>query len=115
MELQGLHYKVEAELRFTDEEVDLLLERAARHYDWTCQEAGAFSGANGAERNGFIAVLKIKPNSCPAVWTSRQVDLTLKILEPYYSEKREVLRAKLFNELRLVFEALLKKYGELNA
>lgn len=111
MNLEGLRYRVEAEVRFTPEEVDFLIERAKSHYDDTCRAAG-MSYEDGARENGFIKQLKLFPSKAAGVtWTFRQLDLTLKILE--MRSHNEFLRMKLANELNMICDTINKRYEDL--
>lgn len=111
MELQRLHYTVTAEVKFTDEEIDFLIGRAKTHYDWTCQAAG-LSIAEGGQTNGFIAQLKLFP-TLAAVWTFRELDLTLKVLE-MRDFNNELLRTKLFTQIILICDGMSRRHKEMN-
>ncbi len=115
MKLERLHYRVEVELKFTEEEIDYLIDRAQRHYDGACQAAGT-SIAEGARTNGFIAQLRLFPQF-DVIWTGREVDLALKVLEfadlgPTKS-KKDVLRKRLREELNSAFTVMEQRYIEL--
>lgn len=114
MKLDEFHYEVRAQVSFTSEEIDCMLQWAGNHYDSTCQEAASVAGVHGARTNGYIAQLRLFPN-LKAVWTSRQIDLTLKILEPYTSDRAANETAtKLFRELHLTYRAMEGEYKKLN-
>lgn len=113
MKLKKMWLTPTVEVAFTSEEIDYLIERAKKHYDSTCQAAG-MSYEDGARENGFIKQLKLFPNLTP-IWTSRQIDLTLKILEPFVrSHYEDEMRGRLFDELRAIHTSMQIKYRKLN-
>lgn len=111
MELKNVWLTPSAEVEFTPEEADYLVLRAQRHYDSDCQAAGS-SYEDGARENGFIKRLKLFPGK-PHVWSSRQIDLTLKVLE-HYAGADDPMRRKLFKDLHKTYTAMQTKYKELN-
>lgn len=113
MKQERLWYSVTAEVSFLEREVEFLIERAKRHYDMTCQEAG-LTCDDGASKNGFIAMLRMfgKPGDYGATWTFRQFDICLKILE--MRSDNEFLRMKLANEMNAVCDKLNEEYTRLN-
>ncbi len=105
-------YNISIQVGFTPDEAKFLVERAQRHYDATCQAAGS-SYEDGARENGFIKQLVLFPRLAP-FWTTRQLDLTLKVLEVRdLQPEREVVRARLFNEVKDAFDAIQDRYEEL--
>lgn len=106
-----LWYTPTAEVCFAPNEVEYLIERAKRHYDSACQAAGT-SCEDGGSENGFIAQLKLFRGG-KAVWTSRQLDLTLKVLE-HYAGPNEPIRASLFQDVLSAFNQIQAKHKELN-
>lgn len=119
MKLEGLCYKVEAELRFTKVEVDYLIDRAKRHYDHTCQMYGCAIGETGAVVNGVVAQLRLFPtdkNTSKRVFSSRDIDTMLKIIEmPDYNPPAATrkTREELFIHLRAAFRLIQNRYSEL--
>jgi hypothetical protein len=109
-----LYYEVNIEVGFTDEEILYLINRAKNHYDSTCQEAGT-SMEDGGRKNGFIAQLHMtRPSAWTWVWTSRQLNLTLKILEPItHVDMEDKLRAKLFADVNSAFNKIQDRHKEL--
>jgi hypothetical protein len=95
MEFKGYTYKVSAEVKFTKQETELLVELAKGHYDGACKLAGCAIGADGARENGFIAQLVLFPSKLPIVWAFREFDLTMKVLEQRRylndTEKRKIV------------------------
>lgn len=113
MELKRCWFDVKAEVCFTAEEVDYLIERAKRHYDDACRAAG-MSYEDGARETGFIKQLKLFPSTRIGVsWTFRQLDTTLKILE-HYAGKDDPMRARLFKEIHSVCDTMVIKHKQLN-
>jgi hypothetical protein len=110
MELKRLWCTAEAEVSFTPEEADFLIECAKNHYDTACLLAGCVIGEEGARINGFIAQLKLFPG--PDVWTFRKLNTALKILELHNSN--ELLRMKLSGELHAICSTLQNRGSELN-
>ena len=70
MKLKELDYEVKAVVEFTKEEAEYLADRAKRHYDYVCNQAGCAIGEMGARVNGFIAQLVLFPGK-PHVWRFR--------------------------------------------
>jgi hypothetical protein len=114
MERQGFVYEVKIALKFSTEEVGLLIELAKSHYDGTCQAAGT-SIAEGGFENGFIAQLRLFSSQHPVVWSSRQLDLTLKVLEPYAPSRADSqLARQLSAVLYEMFKAVQIRQQQLN-
>jgi hypothetical protein len=111
MEMLRLWYTPTLELRFSREEAEFLVDRAKRHYDGTCQAAG-MSYEDGARENGFIKQLVLFPGRT-AVWTSRQLDLTAKVLEHFAGQDTR-MRKELAEQISAAFFAIQTKYRELN-
>lgn len=113
MNLERLQYRVEAEVRFTPEEVEYLIARAQVHYDATCRAAG-MSYEDGARENGFIKQLKLFPSKHGVVWTFRQLDITLKILENFAGNYGDLpIRRKLANEIHIICDTLQQRHSQL--
>jgi len=84
MKFKEFSYKVEAVVTFTKAEAEVLVTLANHHYDSTCVASGLSSGESHpkvgtAATNGFLAQLKLFPGS--TVWSFRNFDLALKVLE----------------------------------
>jgi hypothetical protein len=101
VKIERLSFSVSVEITFSALEVDYLIDRAKRHYDFTCQEAG-MSMKDGAQQNGFIAQLKLF-NHLTTTWPWRHFDLALKIIEmPDKSPLRDKLTADFYRALKLI-------------
>lgn len=108
MELKRIYFKVEAEVTFSTEEVEYLIERAKSHYDATCQNAG-LSMDEGARENGFISRLKMFPG--PSMWTSRNLDIAMKVLE---MTDGNPMGQRIFGEIWKIFQQLEHAHTEAN-
>ena len=106
-------YDISVEVSFTKEEIALLINTARAHYDMTCREAGYAAGENGYRFNGFIAQLRLFPALLP-VWTTRQLDLSMKILEMAALKDRDEA-FRLTTELNQTFDRIHQEYTRLEA
>ena len=104
-------YDISVEVSFTKEEIALLIATARSHYDMTCREAGYAAGENGYRFNGFIAQLRLFP-SLPPVWTTRQLDLSMKILEMVVLKDRLGAEA-LCSRLYQTFDRIQQEHARL--
>ena len=104
-------YDISVEVSFTKEEIALLIATARSHYDMTCREAGYAAGENGYRFNGFIAQLRLFP-SLPPVWTTRQLDLSMKIMEMAVHKDMDTALA-LSTRLYQTFDRIQQEYVRL--
>lgn len=108
MEAGKIYFSAKTEVRFTPQEIELLIGQAKRHYDLACREAGT-SIAEGGFINGFIARLKLFPTLTPT-WSTRELDLAMKVLEI----NRTPLGVSLFEQLHRLFSDLQTKIALVN-
>lgn len=113
MKFENFEYDVKVSVLFSELELDFLIERAKRHYDHTCKAAGLMID-DGARENGFIAQAKHFHAGRAVTWTSRQIDTTLKILEPITNKDAEsAQRIRLFIALQDVWYKIQTRHEEL--
>lgn len=81
MRSSGFAYEVHAEVHMTLDEIDLLREVAARHYDSLCQASAAEGGFIYGWKNAHTPSCEGEPRSAPIRVKFSQLDTCIKILE----------------------------------
>lgn len=131
MKFNKFQHEVRAEVTFTKEEYEFLIELAKLHYDNTCREAGLligevhqhepsmFSYPVEATRNGFLAQLKLFPTTpeyTAVIWPFSHFDITMKILEQRdYLPKQLDLANKIASDIMRVLRGINEEYKRLNS
>lgn len=122
MNFESWHYTVSAEVTFTKQEYEALIELAKRHYDSACRDAGLRSGETDkfgtANKNGFLAQLAMFPTTettSTVIWPFRSFDIVLKILEmwPYSPDLRQ--HAETYRRLDSGIHVLLRQMSSEHA
>lgn len=93
-------YKVGALLTATAEELDNMIECSRGHYDWRCKQASDVIGEDGAQRNGFLTIWKMRSEhgNEGQELSLGEIDLLCKIMESpeakydTYVRLREIFR-----------------------
>jgi hypothetical protein len=114
MKFEDFRYDVKVALRFTPEEARVMGELARGHYDDTCRLAGCAIGQDGARENGYIAQLELFFADEPVTWTTRQIDLALKCLEPYALSRSSPVQMLLSKGLSEAFHKAQERWKELD-
>lgn len=111
--MQRVHfiYNVVSEVRFTEEEVKILIRGACRHYDTDCRLSAAPAGLLGIMHWGFTVKEVVL---LPFQLTIGDLDLLTKVAEPFSGSENDKEHT-IYLYLRALLQDALKESARLNA